>query len=207
LPDDAPEQGIDDRHETLGANWLKHRFGPSVVAPVLLHVAAKRYLCATDPAYHQDLSGPSQLSLELQGGPMSAGEVAERLCRALEDDGYSFAVVNFANPDMVGHSGVIPAVVKAVETADSCLGRVVEAVQKLGGVLLITADHGNAEKMLEADGTSPHTAHTTNPVPLIVTDPQSRLRDDGELADLAPTVLDYLGITKNLQMSGQNLCN
>jgi 2,3-bisphosphoglycerate-independent phosphoglycerate mutase len=138
---------------------------------------------------------------------MSAGEVAERLCRALEDDGYSFAVVNFANPDMVGHSGVIPAVVKAVETADSCLGRVVEAVQKLGGVLLITADHGNAEKMLEADGTSPHTAHTTNPVPLIVTDPQSRLRDDGELADLAPTVLDYLWITKNLQMSGQNLCN
>jgi 2,3-bisphosphoglycerate-independent phosphoglycerate mutase len=138
---------------------------------------------------------------------MSADEVADRLCRALEDDGYSFAVVNFANPDMVGHTGVIPAVVKAVQTADSCLGRVVETVQKLGGVLLITADHGNAEEMLEADGTSPHTAHTTNPVPLIVTDPEARLREGGELSDLAPTVLDYLGLTKNLQMSGQNLCN
>ncbi len=138
---------------------------------------------------------------------MSADEVAERLCRALEDDGYSFAVVNFANPDMVGHSGVIPAVVKAVETADSCLGRVVESVQRLGGVVLITADHGNAETMLESDGTSPHTAHTTNPVPLIVTDHAARLREGGELSDLAPTVLAYLGITKNLQMSGQNICN
>ena len=137
---------------------------------------------------------------------MSADEVAERLCRALEEDGYSFAVVNFANPDMVGHSGVIPAVVKAVETADRCLGQVVETVQRLGGVLLITADHGNAEQMLEADGTSPHTAHTTNPVPLIVTDPEAQLRDGGELKDLAPTVMNYLEITKPLQMSGQNLC-
>jgi len=138
---------------------------------------------------------------------MSAGEVTQRLCRALEDDGYSFAVVNFANPDMVGHSGVIPAVVKALETADSCLGRVVETVQRLGGVLLITADHGNAEEMLETDGASPHTAHTTNPVPLVVTDHNARLREGGELSDLAPTVLAYLGLTKNLQMSGQNLCN
>src|SRR5205814_7547096 len=101
---------------------------------------------------------------------MSAEEVARRFTEALEEDGYSFAVVNCANPDMVGHSGVIPGVVKAVETADTCLGRIVEAVQRLGGVLLITADHGNAEQMLEPDGTSPHTAHTTNPVPLIVTD-------------------------------------
>jgi len=138
---------------------------------------------------------------------MSADEVTQRLCRALEDDGYSFAVVNFANPDMVGHSGVIPAVVKAVETADSCLGRVVETAQRRGGVLLITADHGNAEEMLETDGASPHTAHTTNPVPLVVTDHDARLREGGELSDLAPTVLAYLGLTKNLQMSGQNLCN
>ena len=82
-------------------------------------------------------------------------------------DGYAFAVINFANPDMVGHTGVIPAVVEAVETADACLGRIVEAVQVLGGVCLVTADHGNAEKMLEDDGVSPHTAHTTNLVPLI----------------------------------------
>ena len=138
---------------------------------------------------------------------MSAAEVTERFCEALEHDGYGFAILNFANPDMVGHTGVIPAVVRAVETVDRCLGRVVETVQRLGGVLLITADHGNAEQMLEADGTSPHTAHTSNPVPLIVTDPAARLRDGGELKDLVPTAISYLGITKPLQMTGENLCN
>ena len=138
---------------------------------------------------------------------MSAEEVAARFCEELERGGYSFAVVNFANPDMVGHTGVIPAVVKAVETTDACLGRVVETVERLGGVALITADHGNAEQMLEADGKSPHTAHTSNLVPLVVTDPDARLRDDGELSDLAPTVLAYLGLRKPLQMAGENLCN
>jgi 2,3-bisphosphoglycerate-independent phosphoglycerate mutase len=137
---------------------------------------------------------------------MSAAELAERFCEALEQDGFAFAVVNFANPDMVGHSGVIPAVVKAVETTDACLGRVVETVERLGGVTLVTADHGNAETMLEDDGTSPHTAHTSNPVPLIVTDSAARLRDDGELQDLVPTAIAYLGLTKPLQMTGQNVC-
>jgi 2,3-bisphosphoglycerate-independent phosphoglycerate mutase len=137
---------------------------------------------------------------------MSAAEVATRFCEALEEDGYSFAVVNFANPDMVGHTGVIPAVVKAVETTDACLGRVVDSVERLGGVALVTADHGNAEKMLEPDGVSPHTAHTANPVPLIVTDPDARLREGGELKDLTPTALAYLGLTKPLQIEGQNLC-
>ena len=129
-----------------------------------------------------------------------------RFCEELERGGYGFAVVNFANPDMVGHTGVIPAVVKAVETTDACLGRVVETVERLGGVALVTADHGNAEQMLEADGTSPHTAHTSNLVPLVVTDAERGLRDDGELSDLAPTVLAYLGLRKPLQMSGRNLC-
>ncbi len=138
---------------------------------------------------------------------MSAEELAARFCEELDRGGYSFAVVNFANPDMVGHTGVIPAVVKAVETTDACLGRVAETVERLGGVALITADHGNAEQLLAADGTSPHTAHTSNLVPLIVTDPDARLRDDGELSDLAPTVLAYLGLRKPLQMSGENLCN
>src|ERR1700749_2034732 len=92
------------------------------------------------------------------------------LAGAVEDDGYGFVIVNFANPDMVGHTGSIPAVVKAVETTDACLGVVVDAVERAGGVCLVTADHGNAEQMLEADGKSPHTAHTTNPVPLVVTD-------------------------------------
>src|SRR5438132_9247780 len=137
---------------------------------------------------------------------MSAREVTGRFVEELDRNGYRFAVINLANPDMVGHTGSIPAAVKAVETADECLGRIVEAVARNGGVSLITADHGNAEQMLEADGTSPHTAHTTNPVPLIVTDPEAQLRDGGELKDLAPTVMNYLEITKPLQMSGQNLC-
>jgi 2,3-bisphosphoglycerate-independent phosphoglycerate mutase len=137
---------------------------------------------------------------------MSAEEVAARVCDALEADGYSFAVVNFANPDMVGHSGVIPAVVRAVEVTDACLGRVVETVERLGGVTLVTADHGNAEVLLEPNGTSPHTAHTSNPVPLVVTDPDARLREGGELKDLVPTAISYLGITKPLQMTGENLC-
>ena len=137
---------------------------------------------------------------------MSAPEVAERFSAELERDGYGFAIVNFANPDMVGHSGVIPAVVKAVETTDTCLGRVVETVQRLGGVVLVTADHGNAEQMYEQDGTSPHTAHTSNPVPLIVTDPGAHLIEDGELSDLAPTIIAYLGFTKPLQMKGKKLC-
>jgi 2,3-bisphosphoglycerate-independent phosphoglycerate mutase len=136
---------------------------------------------------------------------MSADEVADRFVDELDRGGYAFAVVNFANPDMVGHTGSIPASVQAVETADRCLGRVIEAVERHGGVALITADHGNAEQMLEADGVSPHTAHTTNPVPLIVTDRESTLVDNGELADLAPTVFQLLGLREPLQMTGKSL--
>jgi 2,3-bisphosphoglycerate-independent phosphoglycerate mutase len=152
------------------------------------------------------IPSPRDVDTYDQKPEMSAAEVTEVFCAALEENGYGFAVVNFANPDMVGHSGVIPAVVKAVETTDACLGRVVETVQGLGGVVLITADHGNAEQMLETDGTSPHTAHTSNPVPLVVTDRSATLRADGELKDLAPSVLAYLGLTKPLQMGGKNLC-
>ncbi len=136
---------------------------------------------------------------------MSARGVTEELLAALERTPYGFVVVNFANPDMVGHTGVIPAVVRAVETADACLGEVVEAVTAGGGVALVTADHGNAETMLERDGVSPHTAHTTNPVPLVVTDAGASLRDGGELSDLAPTVLDLLGLEKPDAMTGRTL--
>ncbi|HVU77372.1 MAG TPA: 2,3-bisphosphoglycerate-independent phosphoglycerate mutase [Gaiellaceae bacterium] len=135
---------------------------------------------------------------------MSADAVADTVVDRI-GDGHSFCVVNFANPDMVGHTGVIPAVVAACETADRCLGRVVDRVTELGGVCLITADHGNAEKMLEADGVSPHTAHTTNPVPLVVTDAAVGVRDGGEIGDLAPTVLDLLGIPQPSEMTGQSL--
>jgi 2,3-bisphosphoglycerate-independent phosphoglycerate mutase len=135
---------------------------------------------------------------------MSVREVARRFCDEV-GNGYAFAVVNFANPDMVGHTGAIPAVVQAVETTDTCLREVVETVDRLGGVSLITADHGNAEQMLEADATSPHTAHTTNPVPLILTKEGMSLQKDGELSDLMPTALDLLGFAQPLQMTGKSL--
>ena len=135
---------------------------------------------------------------------MSAAGVADTVVRALPD-GYGFCVVNFANPDMVGHTGVIPAVVRAVEAADAALGRVVAATLALGGVCLVTADHGNAEKMLEADGVSPHTAHTTNPVPLALTAADAGLREGGSLADLAPTVLALLGQPVPPAMTGRSL--
>jgi 2,3-bisphosphoglycerate-independent phosphoglycerate mutase len=137
---------------------------------------------------------------------MSADDVADKVVEQV-GDGYRFCVVNFANPDMVGHTGSIPAVIEAVETADRCLGRIVERVTELGGACLITADHGNAETMLEADGVSPHTAHTTNAVPLIVTIAGARLAEGGELADLAPTALHLLGIEPPVVMTGRPLVN
>jgi 2,3-bisphosphoglycerate-independent phosphoglycerate mutase len=135
---------------------------------------------------------------------MSADELAERFCEEV-GRGYAFAVVNFANPDMVGHTGSIPAVVEAVETVDACLQRVVDAVAAAGGVCLVTADHGNAEIMLEPDGVSPHTAHTTSPVPLILTAPHAPLRSGGELSDLAPTTVALLGVEQPSEMTGKSL--
>jgi 2,3-bisphosphoglycerate-independent phosphoglycerate mutase len=135
---------------------------------------------------------------------MSAPEVAERFADEI-GRGYRFGVVNFANPDMVGHTGSIPAAVAAVETTDRCLGRVLEAIEAAGGVALVTADHGNAETMLADDGISPHTAHTTNPVPLVVTASGAAVRDGGELSDLAPTCLQILGIPQPSAMTGQSL--
>jgi 2,3-bisphosphoglycerate-independent phosphoglycerate mutase len=115
-------------------------------------------------------------------------------------------VINFANPDMVGHTGSIPAVTKAVEVTDECLGVVVAATQAAGGVCLVTADHGNAEQMLAADGVSPFTAHTTNLVPLVVTSLDCGLQEGGELSDLAPTTLQLLGLAVPAEMTGDNLC-
>jgi 2,3-bisphosphoglycerate-independent phosphoglycerate mutase len=134
---------------------------------------------------------------------MSAPEVTDRFVQTIESDDFAFAVLNFANPDMVGHTGSIPAAVKAVETVDTCLARIVDAVERRGGVCLITADHGNAEQMLDDDG-GPHTAHTTNLVPLVLTDTSESI-SEGELADLAPTALAILGLDKPLQMTGKNL--
>jgi 2,3-bisphosphoglycerate-independent phosphoglycerate mutase len=135
---------------------------------------------------------------------MSAREVADRFVEEIESGEYGYAVVNFANPDMVGHTGVIPAAVKAIETVDACLGRVLTAIDAKGGVSLVTADHGNAEHMLEPDA-KPHTAHTSNPVPFVLTDTNAAIREGGELSDLAPTALKLLGLEPSLQMTGKNL--
>jgi 2,3-bisphosphoglycerate-independent phosphoglycerate mutase len=135
---------------------------------------------------------------------MSAAGVADHVVEEIETGAYSFVVVNFANPDMVGHTGVIPAVVRAVEVTDECLGRVVTAVDAAGGVCLVTADHGNAETLLQPDGVSPHTAHTTNPVPLIVTTHAVSVTD-GELSDLIPTALALLGLDQPAEMTGRSL--
>jgi len=136
---------------------------------------------------------------------MSAREAAAAFVGAWREDAPTFGVINFANADMVGHTGVIPAAVSAIETVDACLGEVVRAVHERGGVCVVTADHGNADHMLEPDG-SPNTAHSLNPVPLIVTCPDLRLRAQGGiLADVAPTVLQALGIEQPAQMTGHSL--
>ncbi|MEA2321909.1 MAG: 2,3-bisphosphoglycerate-independent phosphoglycerate mutase [Solirubrobacteraceae bacterium] len=135
---------------------------------------------------------------------MSAREAAEAFVSAWGEDEPRFGIINFANADMVGHTGVIEAAVRAVETVDACLGDVVRAVQETGGACIITADHGNADHMLEPDG-SPNTAHSLNPVPLIVTAEGATLRDGGILADVAPTVLELLGIEQPAEMTGRSL--
>jgi 2,3-bisphosphoglycerate-independent phosphoglycerate mutase len=135
---------------------------------------------------------------------MSAAGVAEAFARHWREESPSFGVVNFANPDMVGHTGVIPAAVRAVETVDRRLAEVVAAVHESGGVCIITADHGNCDNMLEPDG-SPNTAHSLNPVPLIVTVPGVELREGGVLADVAPTVLQLLGVPQPGAMTGKSL--
>ena len=135
---------------------------------------------------------------------MSAVEVCDRCVERIESGAYDVIVLNFANCDMVGHTGVFEAAVKAVETVDACVGRVVDATLKMGGIAMITADHGNAEQMREADG-SPMTAHTTNPVPFILCGAGTELRPDGRLADIAPTILDVMGLACPEEMDGSTL--
>ena len=135
---------------------------------------------------------------------MSAAAVAAGVAGHLREQRPAFVIVNVANPDMVGHTGVIPAVVAAVEAADAALAVILDGLNAVGGVAIVTADHGNAEQMLQTDG-SPHTAHTTNPVPIVLTDRTLALRDGGRLADIAPTLLALLGLPQPAVMSGESL--
>ncbi|MCK9247848.1 MAG: 2,3-bisphosphoglycerate-independent phosphoglycerate mutase [Solirubrobacteraceae bacterium] len=135
---------------------------------------------------------------------MSARDAADAFVRLWRDEGPTFGIINFANPDMVGHTGSIPAAVAAIEFVDGCLADVVAAVHESGGVCIVTADHGNADNMLEPDG-SPNTAHSLNPVPFVVTREGLTLRDEGILADVAPTVLDLLGVQQPDAMTGETM--
>ena len=135
---------------------------------------------------------------------MSAEGAAREFAGHWASEDFRFGIINFANPDMVGHTGVIPAAVKAVETVDTCLAEVIKAVHGKGGACIVTADHGNADQMLAPDG-SPDTAHSLNPVPLFVTVPGVSLREGGILADVAPTILELLGIDQPAEMTGHSL--
>lgn len=135
---------------------------------------------------------------------MSAYEVTDALVEQIEQDRFDAIILNFANPDMVGHSGMLEPTVKAIEAVDECLGRVVDLIISKGGTAIITADHGNADEVVTLEG-NPMTAHTTNPVPIIVTKNEVTLRNDGILGDLAPTMLHLLGVEKPVEMTGKSL--
>ena len=137
---------------------------------------------------------------------MSAYEVTDKVVEAIKGEKYNCIILNFANPDMVGHTGNLEATIKAVEAVDECVGKVVEAMLEKEGTVLITADHGNAEQMIDYKTGDPHTAHTTNPVPLILVNDEGKYKiKSGKLADLAPTLLELLGIKKPEEMTGESL--
>ncbi|MEE1318325.1 MAG: 2,3-bisphosphoglycerate-independent phosphoglycerate mutase [Ruminococcus sp.] len=149
------------------------------------------------------VKSPAVATYDLQP-EMSAYEVTDKLIPAIESGKYDMIILNYANCDMVGHTGVFDAAVKAVEAVDECVGKVVDAVTAMGGVALITADHGNADKMVDTDG-EPFTAHTTNPVPFCVAGYDCELREGGRLADIAPTMLQILGLEQPEEMDGTSL--
>ena len=149
------------------------------------------------------INSPKVATYDLQP-EMSAYEVKDALIAELDKDLYDVVIVNFANCDMVGHTGIIPAAIKAVSVVDECVGAVYDKVLELGGTMLITADHGNSEMLLDEDN-NPFTAHTTNEVPLILTNSHLELKEDGKLGDLAPTILQLLGLEIPAEMDGESL--
>lgn len=152
------------------------------------------------------VNSPKVATYDLQP-EMSAPEVGVDLVEAIKSDKYDIIIINFANPDMVGHTGVISAAVAAVEKIDELVGKAVDAVKETGGVMFICADHGNAEKMVDYETGNPHTAHTTNPVPFILVNYEDgvKLREGGCLADIAPTLLEIMGLPQPAEMTGRSL--
>jgi 2,3-bisphosphoglycerate-independent phosphoglycerate mutase len=136
---------------------------------------------------------------------MSAPELTARAVEAINSGAYDLIVLNFANPDMVGHTGVLEAAIKAVETVDDGIGQIVQAIQRTDGALLVTADHGNCELMRDPATGAPHTAHTTNKVPVVLMSDRPVTLVDGRLADVAPTLLALMGVAQPREMSGQSL--
>ncbi len=149
------------------------------------------------------VKSPAVATYDLQP-EMSAYEVTDKMVEAVKSGKYDALILNYANCDMVGHTGVFEAAVKAVEAVDTCVGRVVEAVKEMGGCVLLTADHGNADKMVDEDG-EPFTAHTTNPVPFCVINHPCQLREGGRLADIAPTMLKILNLEQPAEMTGESI--
>ncbi len=148
------------------------------------------------------IKSPKVATYDLQP-EMSAPEVCDKLVGAIESGKYDVIITNFANPDMVGHTGIMDAVIKAIETVDGCVGRVVDAIRKVDGQMFICADHGNAEKLIDYETGEPFTAHTTNPVPFILVnyDENYTLREGGRLADIVPTLIEMMG----MDMTGESL--
>lgn len=138
---------------------------------------------------------------------MSAYEVCDKLCEAIRSDKYDVIIINFANPDMVGHTGVQAAAIKAVEAVDECVGKAVEAIKEVDGTMFICADHGNCEQLVDYETNDPFTAHTTNPVPFILVnyDPEYTLKEGGCLADIAPTLIEIMGMEQPAEMTGKSL--
>ena len=151
------------------------------------------------------VKSPKVATYDLQP-EMSAPQVCDKLVEAIRSDKYDVVIINFANPDMVGHTGVEAAAVKAVETVDECVGRAVEALKEVNGQMFICADHGNAEQLVDYETGEPFTAHTTNPVPFILVnaDPKYNLKEGGCLADIIPTLIELMGMEKPEEMTGES---
>ena len=152
------------------------------------------------------VKSPKVATYDLQP-EMSAPEVCDKLCAAIRSGDYDVIIINFANPDMVGHTGVLPAAIKAVETVDTCVGKAVEALKEMDGVMFICADHGNCEQEINYETGEPLTSHTTNPVPFILVnaDPSYGLREGGKLCDIVPTLIELMGMEKPKEMTGESL--